>query len=93
MHQPRDRHAPNDMQDMILRVGGLGWHGPIPVVRAPSRSEGYGVVALPRVWGRGIPNAGYHTCAELPYASVGSTTRTVVPFPGSLSMSISPPAS
>ncbi len=61
MDQPRNRHVPNTMADMILRVCGLGWHGPISVVGAPSRSDGYGVVA-PRpalcagaLWGRGMP--------------------------------------
>ncbi len=57
MDQPRNRHVPNTMTDMILRVCGLGWHGPISVVGAPSRSDGYGVVAPPRIWSRGIPNA------------------------------------
>ena len=51
--------------DMISPGRGLRWHGPThalrarvpPVVGAPSRSEGYGVVAPPRIWSRGIPNA------------------------------------
>ena len=43
--------------DMILRLSGLRWHGPDSVVGAPSRSEGYGVVAPPRIWSRGIRNA------------------------------------
>ena len=57
MDQPRNRHAPNTMTDISLRVCGLGWHGPISVVGAPSRSDGYGVVAPPRILGRRIPNA------------------------------------
>ena len=57
MDQPRNRHAPNAMADLNTQVCGLGWHGPISVVGAPSRSDGYGVVAPPRTWGRGIPNA------------------------------------
>ena len=32
---------------------GLRWHSPISVVGAPSRSDGYGVVAPPRIWSRG----------------------------------------
>ena len=55
MDQPRNRHAPNTMADMNKRVCGLGWHGSISVVGAPSRSDGYGVVAPPRIWSRGIP--------------------------------------
>ena len=50
---------------LIRRVRGLRWHGPThalrarvpPVVGAPSRSEGYGVLAPPRIWSRGIRNA------------------------------------
>ena len=67
MDQPRNRHVPNTMADMILRVCGLGWPGPISVVGAPRTTafgggarDGYGVVA-PRPtlragapWGRGI---------------------------------------
>ena len=55
MDQPRNRHVPNTMADTIVRLCGLGWHGPISVVGAPSRSDGYGVAAPPRIWGRGIP--------------------------------------
>ena len=46
---------------MTLHVEGLRWHDPdhasrgASVVGAPSRSYGYGVVAPPRIWGRGIP--------------------------------------
>ena len=47
------------MIDMVLHGSGLGWHGPISVVGAPSRSDGYGVVAPPRIWSRGIPNAAH----------------------------------
>ncbi len=70
MDQPRNRHVPNTKRDNTLQVCGLRWHGPdprpsgagAPVVGAPSRSDGYGVVA-PRptpsarvpLWGRGIP--------------------------------------
>ena len=57
--QPRNRHVPHTMVDMNLHVGGLRWHGPISVVGAPSRSYGYGVVAPPRIWGRGIRNAAH----------------------------------
>ncbi len=53
MDQPRNRHVPNTKRDNILRVCGLRWHGPISVVGAPIRSDGYGVVAPPRIWGRG----------------------------------------
>ncbi len=58
----------------IIRGSGLGWHGPtghrrrwslrarVPlVVGAPNRSLGYGVVAPPRIWSRGIPNAAHCT--------------------------------
>ena len=41
---------------MNLQGSGLGRHGPI-VVEAPRRSYGYAVVASPRIWGRGAPNA------------------------------------
>ena len=56
---------PNTMDDMNLHAGGLRWHGPdhasrgAPVVGTPSRSYGYGVVAPPRIWGRGIRNAAH----------------------------------
>ena len=56
------------MKGMTLHVEGLRWHDPISVVGAPSCSYGYGVVAPPRVWGRGIRNA-----AHPPFRS---------PFPG-----------
>ncbi len=59
--QPHNRPVPTTMSDVSLRVGGLGWHGPISVVGAPNRSYGYGVVAPPRIWGRGIPNAAHCT--------------------------------
>ena len=55
------------MWGMSVRVEGLGWHDPdhaprgAPVVGAPSRSYCYGVVAPPRSWGRGIPNAAHCT--------------------------------
>ncbi len=45
----RNPPAPNSMNDMILQVCGLRWHGPISVVGAPIRSDGYGVVATPRI--------------------------------------------
>ena len=53
------------MNDMTLHVEGLRWHDPdhatrgAPVVGVPSHSYGYGVVAPPRVWGRGIRNAAH----------------------------------
>ena len=46
---------------MILHVEGLRWHDPISVVGAPSHSYGYGVVAPPGSWGRGIRNAAHCT--------------------------------
>ena len=52
---------PTTMYDMTLHVEGLRWHGPddasrgAPVVGVPSHSYGYGVVAPPRVWDRGMP--------------------------------------
>ena len=49
MDQPRNRHVPNTMTDMSLVVCGLRWHGLISVVGAPSRSDGYGVVAPSRI--------------------------------------------
>ena len=49
------------MKGMTLQVEGLRWHDPISVVGAPSRSECYGVVAPPRIWGRGIRNAAHCT--------------------------------
>ncbi len=55
--QPHNRRVPTTMRGMILHVDGLRWHDPISVVRAPSRSECYGVVAPPRSWDRGICNA------------------------------------
>ena len=55
MDQPRNRHVPNTMADMVLRVCGLGWHGPISVVGTSRRSDGYAFEAPPRIWGRGIP--------------------------------------
>ncbi len=55
--QPYNRPVPSTIWGMTVRVEGLGWHDPISVVRAPSHSYGYGVVAPPRIWGRGIPNA------------------------------------
>ncbi len=64
MDQPRNRHAPIATDDMTLRGCGLGRHGPdsasrcYSVVRAPRRSFGYAFVALPRIRGRGAPNAG-----------------------------------
>ena len=53
--------SPTNRSGMTLHVEGLGWHGPIPVVGAPNRSYDYGVVAPPRAWGRGIPNAAHCT--------------------------------
>ena len=55
MDQPRNHHVPNTVADRNIRVCGLGWHGPISVVGAPSRSDGYGVVAPPRIWGADDP--------------------------------------
>ena len=60
--QPHNRHVPKTMNDMTLHVERLRWHGPdhasrgAPVVGVPSHSYGYGVVAPPRSWGRGIRN-------------------------------------
>ena len=34
-----DPPAPNPIGNMILGVEGLRWHGPIPVVEAPGRSD------------------------------------------------------
>ena len=59
--QPHNRPVPTTMYGMTLHVEGLRWHGPISVVGAPSLSYGYGVVAPPRVWGRGIRNAAHCT--------------------------------
>ena len=50
---------------MTIHVEGLRWPDPnhaargAPVAGAPSHSYGYGVVAPPRVWGRGIRNAAH----------------------------------
>ena len=57
--------------EMDRRVSGLGWHGPISVVGAPSRSDGYGVVATPRIWSRGIPGtrASARVAARPPFRS------------------------
>ena len=52
---------PSTINDIDLHVDGLRWHDRISVVRAPSRSECYGVVAPPRSWGRGIRNAAHCT--------------------------------
>jgi len=60
MDQPRNRHVPNTKRDRTLQADGLGWHGPISVVGAPRRSDGYAFEA-PRpapavrvpLWGRG----------------------------------------
>ena len=58
---------PTTMNDMTLHVEGLRWHDPdhaargAPVVGVPSHSYGYGVVAPPRSWGRGIRNAAHCT--------------------------------
>ena len=53
--------APTTMTDRTLEVCGLGWHGTISVVGAPSGSYGWRVVAPPRIWRRGIPNAAHCT--------------------------------
>ena len=45
---------PKAMYDRILHLDGLRWHDPISVVGVPSHSYGYGVVAPPRNWDRGI---------------------------------------
>jgi hypothetical protein len=34
-----DPPAPNHIDDITARVAGLRWHGPIPVVAAPRRSD------------------------------------------------------
>ena len=63
--QPHNRHVPTTMWGMTLHVEGLRWHDPdhaprgAPVVGAPNRSECYGVVAPPRIWGRGTRNAAH----------------------------------
>ena len=63
----RGRPVPSTIWGMTVRVEGLGWHDPdhasrgAPVVGAPIRSYSYGVVAPPRIWGRGIPNAAHGT--------------------------------
>ena len=49
------------MNGMTLHVEGLRWHDPISVVGVPSHSYGYGVVAPPRSWDRGIRNAAHCT--------------------------------
>ena len=68
MDQPRNSHVPNTMADIVVRLRGLGWHGPISVVGAPRTTafgggarDGYAFEA-PRparcagaLWGRGIP--------------------------------------
>ncbi len=59
MDQPRNRHVPNTMHSMTLRVRGLGWHGSISVVGASRQSYGYAFTAPPRIWSRGIPNAAH----------------------------------
>jgi hypothetical protein len=55
-----DRDPPcahNHKAIMSLLVRGLRRHGPIFVVDAPRRSDGYAFVASPRIWGRGARNA------------------------------------
>ena len=55
MDQPRSRHVPDTMSDIILQPTGLRWHGPISVV-GTRRGYGHTFVAPPRIWGRGIRN-------------------------------------
>ena len=50
---------PTTIYGITLHVEGLRWHDPISVVGVPSHSYGYGVVAPPRIWGRGIRNAAH----------------------------------
>ena len=63
----KEYSGPATMWRMILHVEGLRWHDPdhayarCPVVGAPSHSYGYGVVAPPRSWNRGIRNAAHCT--------------------------------
>jgi hypothetical protein len=71
--QPHNRHVPTNMNDMTLHVEGLRWHDPISVVGAPSHSYGYGVVAPPRNWDRGIRNAAHPPCRSPSYANTAST--------------------
>jgi hypothetical protein len=59
--QPHNRPVPATIWGMTLHVEGLRWHGPISVVGDPSHSYGYGVVAPPRSWDRGIRNATHCT--------------------------------
>ena len=55
---------PSTILDISLQVEGLGWHGPdyaargAPVVGAPNRSYGYGVVAPPKILGPWHPQRG-----------------------------------
>ena len=55
------RVVPTTRNGVTLHVEGLRWHDPdhasrgASVVGDPSHSYGYGVVAPPRIWGRGIP--------------------------------------
>ena len=58
-YQPRNRLAPKDMLIMNQAGNGLGRHGPSSVVGTPNRSSSYGVVAPPRRWGHGVPNAAH----------------------------------
>ena len=59
--QPHNRPVPTTINGMTLHVEGLRWHDPISVVGVPSHSYGYGVVAPPRSWSRGIRNAAHCT--------------------------------
>ena len=52
-------------------------HGPISVVEAPNRSDGYGVVASPRIWGRGSATRRTLLVQRLPRSLIGKATFRV----------------
>ena len=67
-----------------LTVCGLRWHGPISVVGAPSRSDGYAFEAPPRTWGRGTvtrPAVPLPRAARLYSAVVGTPPPPVASAP------------
>ena len=51
MDQPRNRHVPNTMADIVVRLRGLGWHGARDgdAFEAPRPARCAGAL-----WGRGI---------------------------------------
>lgn len=59
MDQPRNHAAPNCLVDKVIEVRGLWWHGPIRVVGASRRSDGYAFEAPPTGWSRDIHNAAH----------------------------------